>query len=113
MAALGVQLLQFVLLMKLRLQDATDTLDAFLWRDAVSVVTIKRRGAQEKRCCCGGDDGDDNGFSHQELFFGVSAEKAAASQEAQDIISRTMSSLCPPEGSTGTLGKRKHQIAAG
>lgn len=44
MAALGVQLLQFVLLIKLRLQDATDTLDAFLWRDAVSVVTIKCRG---------------------------------------------------------------------
>uniref|UniRef100_A0A7N8Y738 Protection of telomeres protein 1 n=1 Tax=Mastacembelus armatus TaxID=205130 RepID=A0A7N8Y738_9TELE len=32
--ALGVQLLQFVLLMKLKLQDATDTLDVFLWRDA-------------------------------------------------------------------------------
>uniref|UniRef100_A0AAQ6IEX2 Protection of telomeres protein 1 n=1 Tax=Anabas testudineus TaxID=64144 RepID=A0AAQ6IEX2_ANATE len=34
--ALGVQLLQFVLLMKLELQDATDTLEAFLCRDAVS-----------------------------------------------------------------------------
>ncbi|KAK2842779.1 hypothetical protein Q5P01_012979 [Channa striata] len=32
--ALGVELLQFVLLMKLELQDATDTLEAFLWRDA-------------------------------------------------------------------------------
>ncbi|XP_041794905.1 protection of telomeres protein 1 isoform X2 [Chelmon rostratus] len=32
--ALGVQLLQFILLMKLELQDATDTLDVFLWRDA-------------------------------------------------------------------------------
>ncbi|XP_054476150.1 protection of telomeres protein 1 [Anoplopoma fimbria] len=32
--ALGVQLLQFVLLMKLELQDATDTLDVFLCRDA-------------------------------------------------------------------------------
>ncbi|XP_028441116.1 protection of telomeres protein 1 isoform X2 [Perca flavescens] len=32
--ALGVQLLQFVLLMKLQLQDTTDTLDVFLWRDA-------------------------------------------------------------------------------
>ncbi|KAM6926549.1 protection of telomeres protein 1 isoform 1-T2 [Lycodopsis pacificus] len=31
---LGVELLQFVLLMKLELQDATDTLDVFLWRDA-------------------------------------------------------------------------------
>lgn len=47
MAALGVQLLQFVLLMKLRLQDATDTLDAFLWRDAVSVVPINRRGRKK------------------------------------------------------------------
>lgn len=47
MAALGVQLLQFVLLMKLRLQDATDTLDAFLWRDAVSVVTINCRGHEK------------------------------------------------------------------
>ncbi|KAM4734422.1 protection of telomeres protein 1 [Anableps anableps] len=33
-AALGVQLLQMVLLMKLQLQDATDTLDVFLWRHA-------------------------------------------------------------------------------
>uniref|UniRef100_A0A673B528 Protection of telomeres protein 1 n=1 Tax=Sphaeramia orbicularis TaxID=375764 RepID=A0A673B528_9TELE len=32
--ALGVQLLQFVLLMKLKLQDDTDTLDVLLWRDA-------------------------------------------------------------------------------
>nr|XP_020449145.1 protection of telomeres protein 1 isoform X2 [Monopterus albus] len=32
--ALGVQLLKFVLLMKLELQDATDTLAVFLWRDA-------------------------------------------------------------------------------
>ncbi|XP_058502201.1 protection of telomeres protein 1 isoform X1 [Solea solea] len=32
--ALGVQLLQFILLMKLELQDATGTLDVFLWRDA-------------------------------------------------------------------------------
>lgn len=38
-AALGVQLLRFVLLMKLELQDATDTLDVFLWRDAVSLNT--------------------------------------------------------------------------
>ncbi|MEQ2276736.1 hypothetical protein XENORESO_007274 [Xenotaenia resolanae] len=32
--ALGVQLLQLVLLMKLELQDATDTLDVFLWKHA-------------------------------------------------------------------------------
>ncbi|XP_040927084.1 protection of telomeres protein 1 isoform X2 [Betta splendens] len=32
--ALGVQLMQSVLLMKLELRDATDTLEAFLWRDA-------------------------------------------------------------------------------
>ncbi|XP_074534226.1 protection of telomeres protein 1 [Halichoeres trimaculatus] len=68
--ALGVQLLQFVLLMKLQVQDATGALDVFLWRDA-------------------------------ELFFGVSAEDAAANQEAQDSICQTMDSLCPPEGSTG------------
>lgn len=36
LAVLGVELLQFVLLMKLQLQDATDTLEVFLWRDAVS-----------------------------------------------------------------------------
>lgn len=35
-AALSVQLLQFVLLMKLELQDATDTLDVFLMKHAVS-----------------------------------------------------------------------------
>uniref|UniRef100_A0A665U433 Protection of telomeres protein 1 n=1 Tax=Echeneis naucrates TaxID=173247 RepID=A0A665U433_ECHNA len=32
--ALGIQLLQFVLLMKLELQDESDTLDVLLWRDA-------------------------------------------------------------------------------
>nr|XP_033489962.1 protection of telomeres protein 1 [Epinephelus lanceolatus]XP_033489963.1 protection of telomeres protein 1 [Epinephelus lanceolatus] len=37
---LGVQLLQFVLLMKLELQDATDTLDAFLWRDAERFFSV-------------------------------------------------------------------------
>ncbi|XP_034390276.1 protection of telomeres protein 1 isoform X2 [Cyclopterus lumpus] len=67
--ALGVQLLQFVLLMKLELQDASDRLDVFLWRDA-------------------------------ESFFGVSAEDAAANQEAQNSIRQTMASLCPAGGST-------------
>ncbi|XP_049928819.1 protection of telomeres protein 1 isoform X2 [Epinephelus moara] len=38
--ALGVQLLHFVLLMKLELQDATDTLDAFLWRDAERFFSV-------------------------------------------------------------------------
>ncbi|XP_045892963.1 protection of telomeres protein 1-like [Micropterus dolomieu] len=38
--ALGVQLLQFVLLMKLELQDATDTLDVFLWRDGESFFGV-------------------------------------------------------------------------
>uniref|UniRef100_A0A1A8VK00 Protection of telomeres protein 1 n=1 Tax=Nothobranchius furzeri TaxID=105023 RepID=A0A1A8VK00_NOTFU len=31
---LGIQLLQYVLLMRLKLQDSTDTLDVFLWKDA-------------------------------------------------------------------------------
>ncbi|KAM3609985.1 uncharacterized protein V6R79_023460 [Siganus canaliculatus] len=68
--ALGVQPLRFVLLMELQLQDASDSLDVFLWRDA-------------------------------EMFFRVSAEDAAANQEAQDAIRHAMESLCPPEGSTG------------
>ncbi|XP_069384619.1 protection of telomeres protein 1 isoform X2 [Paralichthys olivaceus] len=68
--ALGVQLLQYVLLMKLELQDATDTLEVFLWRDA-------------------------------ELFFSVTAEEAAANQEAQKSIHQTMDALCPPGGSAG------------
>ncbi|XP_035499000.1 protection of telomeres protein 1 [Scophthalmus maximus] len=68
--ALGVQLLQFVLLMKLELQDATDTLNVFLWRDA-------------------------------ELFLNVSAEDAAANQEAQKSIHQTMDALCPPGDSKG------------
>ncbi|XP_041650565.1 protection of telomeres protein 1 isoform X2 [Cheilinus undulatus] len=68
--ALGIQLLQFVLLMKFKLQDNTDTLDVFLWKDA-------------------------------ELFFGVSAEDAAANQEAQNSIRQMMDYLCPPGGSTG------------
>ncbi|XP_008302733.1 protection of telomeres protein 1 [Stegastes partitus] len=68
--ALGVQLLQFVLLMKLELQDATDTLEVFLWR-------------------------------HAESFFNVSAEDAAASEEAQNSICQTMESLCPAGGSMG------------
>ncbi|KAJ4921597.1 hypothetical protein JOQ06_022399, partial [Pogonophryne albipinna] len=60
--ALGVVPLHFVLLMKLELQDVSDSLHVFLWRNA-------------------------------EEFFGVSAEDAAANQEAQDIISQSMDSL--------------------
>ncbi|KAM7397316.1 hypothetical protein PAMP_020300 [Pampus punctatissimus] len=37
---LGVQQLRFVLLMKLQLQDASDTLDVFLWRDAESFFGV-------------------------------------------------------------------------
>lgn len=33
--ALGVQLLQYVLLLKLHLEDGTDSLQALLWQDAV------------------------------------------------------------------------------
>uniref|UniRef100_G3P1T0 Protection of telomeres protein 1 n=1 Tax=Gasterosteus aculeatus aculeatus TaxID=481459 RepID=G3P1T0_GASAC len=36
-SALGVEPLQFVLLMKMKLQDATGVLDVFLWRGAVSI----------------------------------------------------------------------------
>lgn len=39
-AALGIQPLQFILLMKLELQDATDTLDVFLWRHSVSFTFL-------------------------------------------------------------------------
>lgn len=39
--------------------------------------------------------------SLQELFFSVSAEDAAANQEAQDRIRQTMDFLSSPEGSTG------------
>ncbi len=42
---------------------------------------------------------------HQESFFRVSAEDAAANQEAQNSIRQTMDSLCPPGGSTGTSVK--------
>lgn len=35
--ALGVELMRFVFVMKLELEDATGSLEAFLWRDAVSV----------------------------------------------------------------------------
>lgn len=41
--------------------------------------------------------------SRQELFFGVTAEDAAANQESQRRVCRTLESLCPPEGSTGTF----------
>ncbi|XP_056907866.1 protection of telomeres protein 1 isoform X2 [Takifugu flavidus] len=68
--AFGIQLMQFVFLMKFKLQDATDSLDVFLFRDA-------------------------------ELFFGVTAEDAAANQEAQSRICRMVESICPPEDSTG------------
>ncbi|XP_053283679.1 protection of telomeres protein 1 isoform X2 [Pleuronectes platessa] len=43
--ALGVQLLQYVLLMKLKLQDATDTLEVFLWRDAELFFGVKAEEA--------------------------------------------------------------------
>ncbi|KAG8012402.1 Protection of telomeres protein 1 [Nibea albiflora] len=38
--ALGIQLLQYVLLMAFEVQDATDTLEAFLWRDAESFFGV-------------------------------------------------------------------------
>lgn len=40
---------------------------------------------------------------HQELFFGVMAEDAAANQESQSCIYQMLESLCPPGGSTGTF----------
>ncbi|GLD56868.1 protection of telomeres protein 1 [Lates japonicus] len=46
--ALGVRLLRFVLLMKLELQDATDSLDVFLWRDAVEGGRAANQEAPEK-----------------------------------------------------------------
>lgn len=45
---------------------------------------------------------------HQELFFGVTAEDAAANQEAQSCVSRMVESMCPPEGSTGTCFLNPH-----
>uniref|UniRef100_A0A3Q4HGG2 Protection of telomeres protein 1 n=2 Tax=Neolamprologus brichardi TaxID=32507 RepID=A0A3Q4HGG2_NEOBR len=44
-AALGIQPLQFILLMKLELQDATDTLDVFLWRHAESFFGVSAEDA--------------------------------------------------------------------
>ncbi|KAM6972933.1 protection of telomeres protein 1 [Aplochiton taeniatus] len=67
---LGVQLLQYCLVVKLELQDETGTLEALLWRDA-------------------------------EAFFNLSAEDAAANQEAQDSIQNTMHHLCPPDSDIG------------
>ncbi|XP_072291658.1 protection of telomeres protein 1 isoform X2 [Eucyclogobius newberryi] len=67
--ALGVELLRYVLLLRLQLHDSSASLDVLLWRDA-------------------------------ECFFNVSAADVASNQEAQDHISQTMSSLCPPGGST-------------
>lgn len=37
-AALGVQLMRFVFLMTLELQDATGSLEVFLWKDAVGLI---------------------------------------------------------------------------
>ncbi|KAM9807675.1 protection of telomeres protein 1 [Neosynchiropus ocellatus] len=38
--AFGIQMLKYVLLFKLELQDATDTLDVFLWRDAEKFFNV-------------------------------------------------------------------------
>lgn len=43
-SALGVELMRFVFLLKLELQDASDSLDVFLWRDAVSERRTTLRG---------------------------------------------------------------------
>lgn len=40
LSALGVQLMQYALLMKFELEDETDTLEAFIWKDAVSNFTL-------------------------------------------------------------------------
>lgn len=96
-SALGVQLMRFVFLMKLELQDATDSLSVFLWRDAVSSVRPPFEPGVVLMLTVGVV------CSRQELFFGVTAEDAAANQESQSCVCRTLESLCPPEGSTGTF----------
>ncbi|XP_077373907.1 protection of telomeres protein 1 isoform X2 [Festucalex cinctus] len=70
--AFGVQLMKFVLLLKFRLQDAAD--------DTLDDVFLWRDA---------------------EFFFGVSAEDAAANQQAQEQIQQTLETLCPPEGAGG------------
>lgn len=97
--------MQFVFLMKFKLQDATDSLDVFLFKDAVSFyhpwASWRRKNPTKDAawacydisvCSC-----------LQELFFGVAAEDAAANQEAQSHVCRIVESICPPEGSTGTF----------
>lgn len=40
LSALGVQLMQYALLMKFELEDETGTLEALIWEDAVSKFTL-------------------------------------------------------------------------
>lgn len=87
--------MRFVFLVKLELQDASDSLDVLLWRDAVRFPACSGRPG-------GGADGG-RGLCHQELFFGVTAEDAAANQESQSRVCRVLERLCPPGGSTGTF----------
>ncbi|TMS05321.1 Protection of telomeres protein 1 [Larimichthys crocea] len=52
--ALGIQLLQYVLLMAFEVQDPTDTLEAFLWRDAKSFFGVSPEevaASQEAQNC--------------------------------------------------------------
>lgn len=96
--------MEFVFLMKFKLQDATDSLDVFLFRDAVSFyhpwASWRRKNPTKDAAWAGYDISVCS--CHQELFFGVTAEDAAANQEAQSRVCRIVESICPPEGSTGT-----------
>lgn len=47
---------------------------------------------------------------HKELFFSLLAEEAATNQEAQNSISQTMESLCPPGGSTGLFTHQPNHL---
>ncbi|KAK7891170.1 hypothetical protein WMY93_023133 [Mugilogobius chulae] len=94
--ALGVELLRYVLLLRLELHDSSGSLD---------VHVVERRAVQPGPYHTHQEDISIlQTWSHQctagELFFNVSAADVASNQEAQDHISQTMDSLCPPEGST-------------
>ncbi|XP_048113874.1 protection of telomeres protein 1 isoform X1 [Alosa alosa] len=68
--ALGLQLMEYVLVMKFELDDGTATLEALLLEDS------------------------------KDNFFHVSADDLSHSQEAQEKMQKIMDSLHPPDGST-------------
>ncbi|XP_061697213.1 protection of telomeres protein 1 isoform X2 [Syngnathoides biaculeatus] len=81
--------------------DGDKTIDEKIIAEAFGIHLLKWVLVLEFRLQDAGGTLDAYLWRDAESFFNVLAEDAAADQEAQDRIQRTMDWICPPEGSAG------------